>query len=146
MAMEAFRETLAGLTGVNLQVEPLNADAEQDGLAAADLRVDVATALEAAGLRVFSLPELFADAPGRAFLHLDVMTIRLDGHYAYSVRLELWQAVRLVRDPSIQALGMTWTAPELIGTVATGSLTDIRRTVRSAVDEFVADLAAAAKR
>jgi hypothetical protein len=32
MAMEAFRVTLAGLTAVNVQVEPVNADAERDGL------------------------------------------------------------------------------------------------------------------
>jgi hypothetical protein len=43
---EAFRATLAGLSGVHVEVEPINADVEQDGT---------------------------------PVLHVDVMTVRLDG-------------------------------------------------------------------
>jgi hypothetical protein len=139
MAMEAFRETLAGLTGVNIQVEPVNADAEQDGLLRTDLQADVESALREAGIRVFTQPELFAVAPGTPFLHVDVMTIRLNAQYAYTVRVELWQAVTLVRDPGIRTLGCTWNSPQLVGTVTAGRLPEIRRAVRSAVDEFIQD-------
>ncbi len=143
LAVEAFRATLAGTTGVNVQVEPLNADAERDGLTSADLRADVESTLRAAGIGILSQAELFLE-PGTPFLHLDVMTIRLDGRYAYSVRLELWQAVRLVGDPSVQTLAVTWSRPQLVGTVSAERLIEIRSAVRAAVDAFVGDVASGA--
>lgn len=44
MALEAFRATLGSLSGVTVQVEPVNADAERDGLLRADLQTDVESA------------------------------------------------------------------------------------------------------
>lgn len=138
VAAEALGAPLGGLRGVGLQVEPLNPDAERDGLTQADLRADVEAVLREAGLAVHTQAALFADVPGVPFLHVDVMTIRLDGRYAYSVRLELWQAVRLVRDPTIQALAVTWSGPQVVGSVAPEGLDDVRRAVRTAAQEFVA--------
>lgn len=143
MAMAAFRETLAGLSGVNVQVEPVNADAERDGLTRADLQHDVESRLRAVGIRLFTEPELFYAAPGTPVLHLDVMTIRLDGRYAYSVRLELWQAVTLTRDASIRALGLTWSNPQIVGTVSAESLGEVHAAVQRVLDEFIADYGAA---
>ncbi len=140
---EAFRATLAGLTGVHAQIEPLNADAERDGLTAADLRADVESALRESGLTVYGQSALVADVPGTPFLHVDVMTIRLDGRYAYSVRLELWQAVTLLREPRRSALALTWAAPQVVGTVAAESLAELRDTVRSEVYAFVGECRAA---
>lgn len=144
MALEAFRATLGGLSGVNVQVEPVNADAEGDGLLRTDLQTDVESALREAGFEVVTQSRLFAAVPGTPVLHLDVMTAGFRGRYVYSIRLELWQAVRLVRDPSAQALAVTWFAPQLIGEVTRESLFTLRQTVRSTVDEFVRDCRAAA--
>ncbi len=55
MALEAFRATLRGLSGVNVQVEPVNADAERDGLLRADLQTDVESALREAGVEVVAV-------------------------------------------------------------------------------------------
>jgi hypothetical protein len=137
IATEAFRATLAGLSGVHVQVEPLNADAERDGLTRDALQEDAEAALRQAGMAVYTRTALFADVPGTPVLHVDVMTIRLDGRYAYSVRLELWQGVKLVRAPDPWALALTWSAPQLVGTVAAESLAQLRGTVRSEVSEFV---------
>jgi hypothetical protein len=134
---EAFRGTLAGLPGVHVEVEPINTDAEQDGLAAADVRADVESVLRDGGLAVHALPRLFADVPGTPVLHVDVTTLRLDARYAYSVRLELWQAVRLVRDPALAGLALTWSAPQLVGSVAAERLGELRRTVRGAAQGFL---------
>jgi hypothetical protein len=142
IAQEALGATLTGLTRVNVQVEPLNTDAERDGLTRADLQTEVESALRQAGIDVVNQTELFANVPGAPFLHLDVMTCRLDGSYAYSVRLELWQAVRLIRDPAIQAPALTWSSPQVVGTVAADRLPAVRHAVRSAVDAFVHNLAA----
>jgi hypothetical protein len=144
MAGEAFRATVAGLRRVGLQVEPLNADAERDGLLADDLRAVVDTALRPAGIEVVDASRLFAEVRGTPFLHLDVMTIHLDGRYAYSVRLELWQAVRLERDPAMTALGATWCSGQIIGTVEAERLVEVTDAVRAALAEFTRDCAPAA--
>jgi hypothetical protein len=135
---EALRATLAGLSAVNVQVEPLNADAERDGLLRDDLQADAESALREAGIGVLSQAELFLD-PAAPVLHIDVMTMRLDGRCAYSVRLELWQAVRLVRDSRIRVLAMTWSKPQIVGTVAAERLSELRSTVRAAVQAFAGD-------
>lgn len=141
MAGEEFRVTLAGLRRVALQVEPVNADAERDGLLPEELRTVAAAALGAAGIEVVDTSHLFADVPGAPFLHLDVMTIRLDGRYAYSVRLELWQAVRLERAPAVIALGATWCSAQVVGTVEAERVAHVKDAVRAAVEEFTRDWA-----
>lgn len=139
MPGEPFRETLTGLRVLGVHVEPLDADAERRGLAADDLRADVESKLAGAGLTVVPPPKLFNDVLGAPFLHLDVMTLEVEERYAYSVRLELWQAVRLLRDPAVQSMAVTWRATPLIGTVATGALAGLRQSVASVVDQFIAD-------
>jgi len=143
IAAEALRAPLAGLTGVHVEVEPVNVDAERDGLSRDGLRTDVESALREAGMTVVTQAALFADVPGTPVLHVDVMTIRLDGRYAYSVRLELWQAVALVRAPGVQTLGLTWSAPQIVGTVAVESIADLRDVVRAQAAGFVAECRAA---
>ncbi len=143
MTMEAFRETLTDLAGINVQVAPLNADAEQDGLIPSDLREEIESRLRESGIHAFTQTELFAVAPGTPFLRLDVSSLRLDAFYAYAIRLELWQSVRLTRNPAIQCLAVTWTTTGVIGTIRATSLSDVREAVRPVVDEFIADYLAA---
>jgi hypothetical protein len=139
MALEAFRATLAGLAGINVQVEPLNADAERDGLLRSDLQADTEAQLRAAGLRVLSHSEVFYEEPATPFLHLDVMAALLDDRYVYSIRAELWQSVRLARDPRIRTLGVTWTPRQVVGIVTATRLAEVRAAVRSVVAEFIED-------
>ncbi len=139
MILEAFRATVAGLSELNVQVEPVNLDAEADGLSRADLQGDVEELLRAAGFSVLDPSRLFADTVATPVLHLDVMAVKTRERYLYSVRLELWQAVRLVRDPRHIALGVTWFAPQLVGEVSRESLGTVRDAVRSAVEQFIQD-------
>lgn len=139
MPREPFRETLTGLRVLGVHVEPLDTDAERCGLTADDLRADVESKLAGAGLTIVPPPKLFNDVLGAPFLHLDVMTLEMEQRYAYSVRLELWQAVRLVREPVVQTMAVTWRATPLIGTVAAGALVGLRQSVASVVDQFITD-------
>ena len=139
-----FRETLTGLRVLGVHVEPLDADAERHGLAADDLRADVESMLAGAGFTLIPPPKLFNDVLGAPFLHLDVMTLEVEQRYAYSIRLELRQAVKLVREPAIQTMAVTWRATPLIGTVPTGALAGLRQSVASVVDQFITDCQAPA--
>jgi hypothetical protein len=143
VAAEEFRATLAGLTGVHVRVEPMNADAERDGLTSEALQADVESVLRGAGMAAHTQAALIAYVPGRPVLHVDVMTIHVDGRYAYSVRLELWQAVTLARAPGITGLALTWSAPQVVGTVAAASIAEVRDTVRAEVTAFVEECAVA---
>jgi hypothetical protein len=143
MFAEALRTTLAGLETVHVAVEPINEDAERDGLRQAALAAATEGAVRSHGLRVVDATKLFADVPGTPVLHVDVMTVHLDGQYAYSVRLELWQAVRLVRTEGAQTLAVTWSAPQLVGSVAASRVSDLCDVVRDAADAFAAECRAA---
>ncbi|MBI4589975.1 MAG: hypothetical protein HY725_14165 [Candidatus Rokubacteria bacterium] len=68
---------------------------------------------------------------------------RGNGDYAYTLRLELWQAVRLTRDAAIHSLAATWSTSGVIGTVRTTHLGAVREAVRAMVDEFINDYRAA---
>jgi hypothetical protein len=144
MASEASRTTLVGLTQVIVNVEPLNADAESDGLTRGLLEVDVATLLRETGIVVVTSQAPVGEVPFPT-LHLDVMTVRLNARYAYSARLDLWQAVRLARDPAVVTSAVTWSGLQFVGTVARQSLADVRRAVQTAVGEFVRDWQGAAR-
>jgi len=139
MAMKAFRQTLAGLQGVTVQVEPLDAEAERDGLVRADLQAEVEAQLRAAGIHLYTQAALFAAAPSTPVLQVDVATIRLDARYGYAIRLELWQGVRLEREPDTRTLGATWAATAIVGTVAAHELPSVAEALRGAVAEFVED-------
>jgi hypothetical protein len=143
MALDASRASLGRVTRVSVHVEPVNADAESDGLTRILLQTEVESRLRQAGIGAVTSSGLGADVPGDPVLQLDVMTVGLDTRYAYSVRLELWQPVRLVREPSIVALGVTWSGLQFVGTVARERASEIRRAVDSAIEEFVRDWRAA---
>jgi hypothetical protein len=145
IAAEAFRATLAGLAGVHVQVEPVNADAERDGLTRAALQADAESALAEAGLAAYTRTAVLTDVPGTPLLHVDVMTIHLDGRYAYSIRLELWQGVALTRAPSVSALALTWSAPQVIGTIAAECVAELRDVVRAEVAAFARECRVAAQ-
>jgi hypothetical protein len=73
------------------------------------------------------------------------MTVRLNARYAYSVRLDLWQGVRLARDPGVVTPAVTWSGLQFVGTVAQPRLADVRHAVQTAVGEFVRDWRGAAR-
>lgn len=143
------RATLAGLTGVRIFVGNIDSDAEKAGLNQSTLQTDVEVRLRHAGIRVLTEDKWFV-SPGMPSLYLrvDMIEDRDDGLYAYHIRLELAQQVRLARDPEIRTFDRVWGARESIGIAGADNLsTSIRERVRDKVDEFInAYLAANPKR
>ncbi len=145
--LKSDRATLVGLTGVGVVVENVDPTAEKDGLARSTLQNDVELKLRQAGIRVLSENELIS-APGFPTLYLQVTAIRHEmGLYAYCIKLEVQQVVRLLRDPSITSAATTWEARGEIGVVGKQNLSTVREYVRDQVDQFInAYLAANPKR
>lgn len=131
------RETLKGLTGVRVVVERVTADAERDGLLKSALQTDLELRLRQAGIRV-SAEAARLKRSARPLLYLNIKALKNPvGIYAFCLRLELLQAIRLTRDPTVASAASTWKGTETVGTIGAERLSELRSIVRDRVDEFI---------
>jgi hypothetical protein len=134
---ERKRETLRDLTGVEVVVEQVRSDAEQDGLSASQLKRQVESQLDQAGIRVLS-PQERLTQPGHAYLYVSINTVKTASIYSYAIEISLNQTVRLTRHPTIATFAPTWTA-QVAGTTTVSQLHTIRESVIHYVDAFIHD-------
>lgn len=135
--LEQQRETLRGLAGVAVVVEPLNADAEQDGLTQGRLQVTVEKQLRSAGIPVLS-KETWSITPGGPYLYVNVAALKKQYElYAYSIEVCLNQLVTLARDRNIQQFAETWETRE-VGTVGSDRLATVQYSIARHVETFIA--------
>ena len=131
------RQTLAGLTGLYVSVELKTDDAQQNGSTEAQLRTDVELKLREAGIKVVA----FGEINGTPYLYVGVSALPLKsirGVYAVSVNADLIQVIRLVRNPSTLALGRTWNATGVYGTLGASIVgEEVRKRVRDLADQFI---------
>ncbi len=134
---ERQRQTLAGLRGVSIVVEDVNPDAEKDGLTAETLHADMQQKLRQAGVAVLTEDQA-ARAPGAPHLYLKLSAMKHGGgFYAYHIQLGVRQNVILLRASRGIVFVTTWSATEVLGTVAWANLPSIRDDVKARVDQFI---------
>jgi len=132
------KETLRGLPGVTVVVEPLQASAEQDGLTRRLLQDEVEHQLQAAGIRVLTQDE-WRRTPGSPYLYVSVSALKKsNGLYAYSIEVCLNQLVTLLRNQDIQDFAETWETRE-VGTVGKNQLVSVQKSVAAHVNVFIRD-------
>lgn len=135
--LEQQRETLRGLAGVAVVVEPLNAEAEQDGLQQGRLQATVEKQLRAAGIPVLST-ETWSVTPGGPYLYVNVAALKKQYElYAYSIEVCLNQLVTLARDQNIRQFAETWETRE-VGTVGSDKLPTVQDSIARHVETFIA--------
>ncbi len=132
---EICRASLKGLKGVYVLIEPLQADVERGGLNKTSIQTDVELKLRQAGITVLTEAEMLA-ALGHPTLYINVNT-HSGPMYAFSIRVELCQDVRLDRDPSLQLSDATTWSVGAVGTVGRNNFRDIRDHIKDSVDEFI---------
>jgi hypothetical protein len=138
---ERAKETLRGLPGVTVVIEPLQATAEQDGLTQKQLHADVEHQLRAAGIRVLTQDE-WRSTPGSPYLYVNVSALKKSySLYTYSIEVCLNQLVTLLRDQHIQEFAETWETRE-VGTVGKERLVTVRESVAAHVNTFIHDYCA----
>lgn len=120
---EYTRKTLVGLPSVFVFVGLIRGEVQRDGLDTIQLRTDVELKLRDAGIPVTGKRSSKVDAAfAYVFVNINVFKDATAGVYAFSVRVELHQLVRVVRDPSATLLTATWTSAALVGTTRQASL------------------------
>jgi hypothetical protein len=132
---EISRQSLKELKGVVVLVEPLKAEVEQDGLTKTSIQTDVELKLRQAGIAVLTQAEGHA-VPGGPVLYINVNTSS-GPLYAFSIRVEVCQDVRLDRDPSIRIIGATTWSVAGGGSVGRNNLRVIRDGIKDHVDQFI---------
>jgi len=132
---ESTRETLRGLSGVEVRVEPLKWIIEQKGLTTAQLRNDTELRLRLAGIRVMSSEESL-DAPGKPVLYVNPRVIKQGSKdkYIFNIRVELTQRVALARVPEVKTTVPTWS---LSVTGISPELSTVREQVKELLDVFI---------
>lgn len=134
--IEHTRNARRGLSGVYVMPEnPLDEDAIRGGLSQDAIRTDVELKLWQAGIRVLSREE-WEQEPGKPYLQVWPRVLKggVLGRYIYHITVEFKQYVNLVRSPSVQVFGATWST-EHMG--YTPELRDIREKLKERIDKFM---------
>lgn len=132
---EISRQTLRGLQGVQVVMEPLRPEIKGDGLTVDGLRTNTEKKFEIAGIKVLSETENQM-TPGSPYIyvHSNVSKYRYLLGYIYTNRVELVQDVYLVRAFKIKAGAVTWS---ISTTGFAPKLEDIRTSMEDLVDNFI---------
>jgi hypothetical protein len=135
---ERAKETLRGLPGVTVVIEPLQDSAEHDGLTRSQLQTEVERQLQTAGIHVLTQDE-WRRTPGSPYLYVSVSALKKsNGLYAYSIEVCLNQLVTLLRNQDIQEFAETWETRE-VGAVGENQLITVQESVATHVNIFIRD-------
>jgi hypothetical protein len=139
---ERARASLQGLPGVYVLVEPLNREAERDGLTKAQVQTDVELHLRKAGIQVLTKEEWSA-TPGFPYLYVNLNLWKSPYLfvYIYHLTVQFLQNAMLERDLSSWST-VTWEQRRL-GHVGSASLRSLREPLGDMVDAFLNDFLAA---
>jgi len=143
MFITTGKDTLRGLPGVEVQVEPLDDDLARNGLSETAIRLDIAQRLRAAGVMVYASQNQNPSL-AKPYIYVDVTGVRFSAQnvYAVALQVQLRQTLRSPVTSSNIVDAMTWDARTVL-VVPAGALAGVRATIREYVDQFVEDWRAA---
>ena len=135
------RATLTGLPGFWVAIEEMDTAAARVGLTATVLQTDVENRLRAKGIRLFNRED-FTNRLDVPQMYVNVNEFALHGSnaglFTYNSTVEIRQAVKLSRDPSITSTTVTWRATPDVGTVGSDNFyIAVRDLVRRQVDQLM---------
>lgn len=133
------QETLTGLQGVYVIVEEMQPNiqkyAVKSGLTKEQLQKDIELRLKEVGIRVLSRDE-WMKTPGKPVLYISVNTHESERYwYAYDIKIELQQVVKMEANPKVNALAATWSL-SMTGITNIGSLNVIKGDIEVLLGRF----------
>lgn len=137
--MPTGRDTLRGLPGVEVLVEPLAPEIEGDGLTARAIQANVERVLRSSGIPIYA-SQAENPSPAKAYLyvHLNGFSVPRQGHVVY-VQVHLRQTLRSVVTGSNIVNAMSWDQQTVLLVPAGRSMQSVHAEVESLVDRFVED-------
>jgi hypothetical protein len=129
--------TLNGLKGVCIVIEKIDLQAALDGLEAGRVRRTVEKTLQKSGIPVLSESQML-EKPGAPYLYFVINTAKDERAllYAYHVRAELRQSVRMDRDQKIISTAATWQSSEPVGIIGIDKIDLLPAAVEKCATEF----------
>lgn len=133
------RESLRGVTGVEVLVDPLDVEIEQLGLETDALQRDIKQRLQKAGVKVLTERERLRNpTAGALVIRVDTLHDRIS-RYFFSIDLYLTQQVRLESRRDSELSAVTWMKLGAIGIVADDNVKHIGGQVLQKTDQFIKD-------
>lgn len=137
--MPTGRDTLRGLPGVEVLVEPLAPELEQSGLSAAVIRANAEAQLRAGGIPIYS-SQSENPSPAKAYLYVHVSGLSLPRQgYALAVQVHLRQTLRSLVTGSAIVNAMSWDQQMVMVVLPGSSMRVVDAELRSLVERFVQD-------
>ncbi len=139
-AQELARNTLRGLESIHIMVDELSPEIERYGLLKKTLTKKIATKLNEVGIQNITKEE-WEKIVDKPVLYVNISTVKTGlGYYVYSMNIQFFQMVSLLRDPSIKKLSMTWRTQGYLGSTRGKNLyATIHSGMEEILNEFVAD-------
>lgn len=139
-SQDASRDSLRGLKGLRVTIDPLPLEADKAGLDRTTLQTDTELKLRTAGVPVLAGERAF-ETPLDAYLQIRLVLV--PGRFrtwAYSLSMQLVQPAKL--NNGLTAFASTWQRGE-VGLLTTGKLPTLRTTASDMANMFVNDYLAA---
>jgi hypothetical protein len=130
------------IKGMLVVVEDLPSKVEKSGLTSDQIQTYVEAKCKRAGIKVLSTEDSL-NVAGYPILavNVDVEKIQGNGHYIYSINMDLHQNVHLERDPQIMIIGATTWTSRSYG--VDRELGHMRGRIKNHVNEFIKAYSAA---
>jgi hypothetical protein len=133
------RDTLRGLPGVEVLVEPLAPELEQGGLTATAIRANVEGQLRAGAIRIYS-SQTANPSLAKPYLYVQVSGLSLPQQgYALAIQVHLRQTLRSLVTGSAVVNAMSWDQQTVTVALPGSGMQGVHREVRSLVDRFIQD-------
>jgi hypothetical protein len=133
------RDTLRGLPGVEVLVEPLAPQLEEAGLAGSAIRANVEGQLRAGGILLYT-SQTDNSSLAKAYLYVQVSGLSMPRQgYALSVQVQLRQTLRSLVTQSAIVNAMSWDQQNVTLVFAGSGMQGVHSEVRRLVDRFVQD-------
>ena len=139
-SQDASRDSLRGLKGLRVTIDPLPLEADKAGLDRTTLQTDTELKLRTAGVPVLAGERAF-ETPLDAYLQIRLVLV--PGRFrtwAYSLSMQLVQPAKL--NNGLTVFASTWQRGE-VGLLTTGKLPTLRTTASDMANMFVNDYLAA---
>jgi len=141
--IQTGRDTLRGLPGVEVIVEPIAPQLESQGLMASAVHANVEQYLRARSITVYANETENASA-AKPYLYVQVSGLSLPSRgYALAVAVQVRQTLRSLVTGSAIVNAMSWDQQMVMVVQPGGGMKDVHAQVQALVDQFVQDWRAA---